>query len=139
MARRRQFNALICVVNLAILPVIIADKVANLALATVVSFCAISFLFGLNEVARDLEDPFATSLGGVLGANRLHAPLLQTHFDQRLMAVAGRTPEEWLAASDGLYGPFLHDAMSAATARKGETGAGTSLTMCMAVESRSNI
>ena len=47
-----QLNALICMVNLALFPVIIADKVASLALATVVSFCAIGFLFGLNEVAR---------------------------------------------------------------------------------------
>ena len=50
---------------------------AALPLAVVVSFCAVAFLFGLHEVARDLEEPFTTKLGLAFGANRLHAPLMQ--------------------------------------------------------------
>ena len=69
-------------------------------------------------MARDLEDPFTAELGGILGANRLHAPRMQTHFDARLVAVAGldaidgRVPDEWRGGIDR-YGPFLQHALGA--------------------------
>jgi len=108
-----QLNALILLVNLGLFPVIVADKVASLPLAAVVSFFGIFFLFGLNEVARDLEDPFTTELGMWLGANRLHAPLMQAHFDERILAfggqgTAGPWPEESFHAC---YAHFLDDAL----------------------------
>lgn len=45
-----QLNAYICYVHLALFPVVVADKIASLPLAAAVSFCAVGFLFGLNEV-----------------------------------------------------------------------------------------
>ena len=68
------------------------------------AFCAIGFLFGLNEVARDLEDPFTTELGYWLGANRLHAPLMQTHFDARLLSLGSEASRaEWPTELSACY------------------------------------
>lgn len=83
-----QFNTFTCLLTLAFFPVIIADKVASLPFAMALSFCAASTIFGLNEAAKDLEEPFASELGCGLGGNRLDAPALQTIFDERLLAVA---------------------------------------------------
>ena len=102
-----QLNAIICFVNLALFPVIVADKVASLPLGAAVSFCAIFFIFGLNEVARDLEDPFTTT-AGFPGTNRLHAPLMQAAFDDRLLAVAGSLAS---SCGGGGFGHFLKDAL----------------------------
>ena len=109
-----QLNAAICFANLALFPVVIADKVANLPLACAISFCAIAFLFGLNEVARDLEDPFETEFG-LCGANALHAPRLQRLFDARLAGIQSSSPaaaEGWAGARQmSWYGPFLAEAL----------------------------
>ena len=97
-------------------------------MAAVVSFCCVFFLFALNEVARELEDPFTTELGVYLGANRLHAPRMQEHFDERCLAVgggyAGGSDASALGAllepepaaehddDDARYGPFLADVVA---------------------------
>jgi hypothetical protein len=108
-----QLNAAICFANLALFPVIVADKIASLPLAAAVSFLAIMFLFGLNEVARDLEDPFTTTLGFWLGANRLYAPLMQSHFDERLHAIGSTSAEDLRLWPDRKpYGSFLAEALA---------------------------
>lgn len=46
-----------------------------------------------------------------MGANRLHTPRMQAHFDDRLMAVAGRMNfTEWTEGHK-CYHTFLRDAM----------------------------
>jgi len=89
--------------------VVVVDKVASLPLAVVISFCSVAFLFGLNEVARDIEDPFTTTLGWTFGANRLDAPLLQAYFDERLLSIASLAGHDLLEWPEGprRYGPFL--------------------------------
>ena len=122
-----QFNSIICFVNLAIFPVIVADKIASLPLAAAFAFCGISLLFGLNEVARDLEDPFTTELGVWLGANRLHAPVMQAHFDERLLAFGGvGTVTPWPETLQSCFGPFLEKALGQpADANDGDPPSGT--------------
>ena len=90
--------------------------------AACISFCCVFFLFALNEVARELEDPFTTELGVYLGANRLHVPRMQAHFDERCLAVGGGyvggsdasavgslLDGPSLVDDDDRYGPFLAD------------------------------
>ena len=88
---------------------VVVDKVASLPLAVVISFCSVAFLFGLNEVARDIEDPFTTTLGWTFGANRLDAPLLQAYFDERLLSIASLAGDDLREWPEGprRYGPFL--------------------------------
>jgi len=106
-----QFNALICFINLGLFPILVADKVASLPLAIAISFVAISFVFGLNEVARDLEDPFSTDLGVWIGANRLDAPRMQSHFDERLLHHARSCGVALWPDGPECYGSFLEDAV----------------------------
>ena len=88
------------------------------------AFCAIGFLFGLNEVARDLEDPFTTELGYWLGANRLHAPLMQTHFDARLLSLGSEASRaEWPTELSACYARFLDDALDADVAGEAKSSA----------------
>lgn len=84
-----QLNGIICAVNFALWPVVVADKTANIYLAAAVSFCYTCLYFSMHDVARDLEEPFSSELGMWLGANRLHAPFMQQEFDDRLLAGCG--------------------------------------------------
>ena len=95
--------------RVGLFPVVVVDKVASLPLAVVISFCSVAFLFGLNEVARDIEDPFTTTLGWTFGANRLDAPLLQAYFDERLLSIASLAGDDLREWPEGpcRYGPFL--------------------------------
>jgi len=138
-----QLNSFICLVNLALFPVVVVDKVASLPLAVAIAFCSIAFLFGLNELARDLEDPFTTQLGFSLGVNRIHVPTLQRFFDERLLSIdtlAGAV-EIW-PAGRVRYGPFLartlradQDGMEAEMARAAEHEAKPIAGMSVMVES----
>ena len=104
-----------CLVHLALFPVVVADKIASLPLAIVVSFLAVGFFFALNEVAMDLEDPFKTTASFCqTPAHFLHVPLLQAHYDERLLAVWASSPYNtgaWPDDEDECYGPYLREAI----------------------------
>lgn len=92
-----QVSFVVCVVNLCLFPLIVADKVASLPLGACISFACVALLFALNEVARDLESPLRSSLGVAPGANRLDVCTLQALFNDRLVAVA--SPAQMLTPS----------------------------------------
>jgi ABC-type Co2+ transport system permease subunit len=69
----------VCVFNFALFPLVVADKVLSEAFAAVIAFCSIALIYGLNEVARELEDPFTTELG-LCAAATFHFPLSTFHF-----------------------------------------------------------
>jgi len=105
-----QLNAVVCLVNLGLMPIIIADKVGNEVVAAFVAFFGLTILFSLNEVARDLEDPFTTELGVYLAANRLYGPALQAEFDERILAATSQV--EWRGGDKfHQYSPFLKQAV----------------------------
>ena len=52
-----QLNTGFCVINMAILPILIASYVDSVPMAAAIATCAITMLFAVNEVARELEDP----------------------------------------------------------------------------------
>ena len=84
-----QLNGIICLLNFAFFPVVIADKTAEVVLACCISFCFICLFFMMHDVARDLEEPFTSDLGWCLGANRLHVPYLQSEYDDRILVGSG--------------------------------------------------
>ena len=57
-----------------------------------------------------MEDPFTTQLGFWLGANRLNAPLMQAHFDERLLALCPTAAAPW-PEGEACYSKFIADAI----------------------------
>lgn len=78
-----QLNAAFCVVNLCVFPAVVAAKVQGLAMVTTIAFLAITMMYSLNEVARELEDPYTAELGS--SANRLQAAAMHYDFNNRLL------------------------------------------------------
>ena len=123
-----QFNSMTCLMTLAFFPAIIGDKVASLPLAVALAFCAATTIFGLNEAAKDLEEPFTSELGCWLGGNRLDAPTLQALFDERLMAFtetsleAARRDAAGSAESQASYEALLDDALGVGSGSGGGGG-----------------
>ena len=78
-----QLNAAFCVVNLCVFPAVVAAKVQGLAMVTTIAFLAITMMYSLNEVARELEDPYTAELGS--SANRLQAAAMHADFNNRLL------------------------------------------------------
>merc|ERR1712107_929613 len=79
-----QLNAVFCVINLTIFPTVVASKVTEPGMRAVLSFLGITMMYSINEVARELEDPFTAALGSY--SNRLQAAKLQALFNTRLLA-----------------------------------------------------
>uniref|UniRef100_A0A7S0LBB2 Uncharacterized protein n=1 Tax=Coccolithus braarudii TaxID=221442 RepID=A0A7S0LBB2_9EUKA len=102
-----QLNTLTCFVNLGLLPFVIVDKISSIALSAVVAFFAVGLIFALNEVARELENPFTTVLGFWMGQENFHVPLMQRHFDERCLALAGGEPEAYAGCHLSLLGELL--------------------------------
>lgn len=111
-----QISFFVCLANLALFPLVVADKVASLPLAASISFGAVMLMFSLNEVARELEDPFQSSLSWAVGANRLDAAMLQKLFNQRLLALGAASldgPHGSIAAAEVAgYDALLEDALA---------------------------
>ena len=68
---------------LCIFPAVVAAKVEGLPMVIAISFLAITMIYSLNEVARELEDPYTAELGS--SANRLQAAAMHADFNQRLL------------------------------------------------------
>lgn len=79
-----QLNAVFCVINLTIFPTVVASKVTEPGMRAALSFLGITMMYSINEVARELEDPFTAALGSY--SNRLQAAKLQALFNTRLLA-----------------------------------------------------
>ena len=110
-----QISFFVCLANLALFPLVVADKVASLPLAASISLVGV-LMFSLNEVARELEDPFQSSLSWAVGANRLDAAMLQKLFNQRLLALGAASldgPHSSIAAAEVAgYDALLEDALA---------------------------
>merc|ERR1712137_52547 len=79
-----QLNAVFCIINLVIFPAVVASKVNEVGMRAVLSFCGITMMYSINEVARELEDPYTAALGS--HRNRLQAAKLQALFNARLLS-----------------------------------------------------
>ena len=78
-----QLNAGFCLVNLCLFPFVVAAKVQGVPMATTIAFLGVTMIYSLNEVARELEDPYTAELGS--SANRLQAAAMHSDFNQRLL------------------------------------------------------
>ena len=78
-----QLNAGFCLVNLCLFPFVVAAKVQGVPMATTIAFLGVTMIYSLNEVARELEDPYTAELGS--SANRLQAAAMHRDFNERLL------------------------------------------------------
>lgn len=118
-----QLNGVICLLNFAFFPLVVADKTADAYLGAALSFSFTCLFFAMHDVARDLEEPFTSELGVWLGANRLCVSFMQAEFDDRLLACNGaaarplllmQLPDEAVDPDEEeqrLYGDMLTDAL----------------------------
>ena len=78
-----QLNAAFCLVNLCVFPAVVAAKVQGIPMVSAIAFLAITMMYSLNEVARELEDPYTAELGS--SANRLQGAAMHRDFNIRLL------------------------------------------------------
>jgi hypothetical protein len=80
-----QANLLILIVFAITVPFIVAAYVGSIITAAVLTFAAVHTHFMLNEVSRDIEDPFHYD------PNELPLPQMQYKLNERLLAVTRTT------------------------------------------------
>ena len=80
-----QINAYFCLVNLAFFPLVVASKVVSVAMVAAISCVGVTMMYAVNEVARELEDPYVGSSTGFT-ANMLMLAEMQDQFNERLLA-----------------------------------------------------
>jgi hypothetical protein len=68
---------------LCLFPFVVAAKVQGVVMATTIAFLGVTMMYSLNEVARELEDPYTAELGS--SANRLQAAAMHSDFNERLL------------------------------------------------------
>ena len=59
------------------------NQVQGVAMAATIAFLGVTMMYSLNEVARELEDPYTAELGS--SANRLQAAAMHSDFNERLL------------------------------------------------------
>ena len=78
-----QFVAICLLMHALTLPIVLTAYVRNSLLAVLLDVMSVVTYYTLNEVARDLEDPF------VYDPNDLPMATLQFNFNERLIAIRG--------------------------------------------------
>lgn len=91
-----QLNATFCLINLCIFPLVACAKIESAPMAATVSGCAVTMMYTINEVARELEDPCSAGIAGS-GANTLPVSLMQGAYNDRLVSCY----HEYHAGGDG--------------------------------------
>ena len=74
------------------------DADESLAMVAAIAFRAITMMYSLNEVARELEDPYTAELGS--SANRLQAAAMHSDFNERLLIFHRNGPGRPLRSSE---------------------------------------
>lgn len=103
-----QANALFCLIHLVLFPLVVSSKVEGLAMSAALSGFGVMMIYAVNEVARELEDPYGSAASCY--GNALRLDYLNDLFLARLLVtfcgssapphVAENGPGEVGAASD---------------------------------------
>jgi hypothetical protein len=126
-----QANALFCLIHLALFPLVVSSKVEGVAMSAALSGFGVMMIYAVNEVARELEDPYG-SAASCFG-NALRLDYLNDLFLARLLVtfcgssapphVTENRQDETGAASDDVSSSFHDNTPVAVDERSGYTTA----------------